>query len=124
MPQSLPAFDNLDPNDVRAYNLDLSDLSLRTAYDTCFWLESFSGLEVFATNLEHDRSHSVMTEISSTLTARVLGYALLFAHNQAGRAALIQEINKCNQDLELLAGLAHFPQSQGPHTQHIKLPES
>ncbi|TFY73797.1 hypothetical protein EWM64_g10214 [Hericium alpestre] len=108
MPQSLPAFDNLDPNDVRAYSLDLSDLSLRTAYDTCLWLESFSGLEAFATNLEHDRSHSIMTDMSSTLSARVLGYALLYAHSQAGRGALIREINECNRDLELLAGLAHL----------------
>ncbi|TFY78403.1 hypothetical protein EWM64_g5610 [Hericium alpestre] len=97
------------PQNLPAYDLDASDLSLRTAYDTCLWLESFSAWGTFATDIEHERSHAIMVETDfPTVAARVLGYGLRFAHSQAGPSALIQEINECNRDLELLAGLAHL----------------
>ncbi|TFY75682.1 hypothetical protein EWM64_g8331 [Hericium alpestre] len=120
------------PQSLPAYDLEATDLSLRMAYDTCLWLESPSARGTFSTDIELERSHAIMAEISPIVAARVLGYCLRFAHSQAGRAALTREINECDRDLELLAGLAHlyvfglirvFRNPKGP-TPDISAPQS
>ena len=49
-----------------------------------------------------------MTDWSPRVAARVLGHGLILAPSEEGRSALTRDINECDSDPELLAGLAHL----------------
>jgi len=49
-----------------------------------------------------------MTDLSPRVAARVLGHGLILAPSEEGRSALTRDINECDSDPELLAGLAHL----------------
>jgi hypothetical protein len=79
-----------------------------TAYDTCRWLEQSQGWNMFTQDLTKSYSETIMKDMMPCVAGRILGYSLLFAPNEDGRAALVQDINACEHDPELLGGLAHL----------------
>ena len=48
-----------------------------------------------------------MVQTSGQVAGRTLGYALIHAPNEVARDCVAREINGCEDDEELLAGLAH-----------------
>ena len=49
-----------------------------------------------------------MLHTSPQVAGRTLRYALNFAHSDAGRACVAREVQTCEDDPEILAGLAHL----------------
>ncbi|KZT74307.1 hypothetical protein DAEQUDRAFT_753793 [Daedalea quercina L-15889] len=81
---------------------------IRKAYEDCLSLEQHElGWNVLATQLQ-DTPENIMADLNPKISARVLGWALLLAPSDEGRAALTREIIGCDGDPELLAGLAHL----------------
>jgi hypothetical protein len=80
----------------------------RTAYDACRLLEQSEGWNIFTADLKKKYSEPIMKDMTPRVAGRVLGYGLLFAPNEGGRAALVRDINGCERDPELLGGLAHL----------------
>ncbi|KAH9919692.1 uncharacterized protein B0H18DRAFT_1026718 [Fomitopsis serialis] len=78
------------------------------AYNQCLSLEQHEGWNTFAAQLQKDVSEGIMNDLSPRVAARVLGWALRVAPSDEGRNALVREIVGCNDDPELLAGLAHL----------------
>ncbi|TFY81523.1 hypothetical protein EWM64_g2485 [Hericium alpestre] len=90
-PQSLPS-NSYPPGD------------LHTAYKHCLRLESHTGW-----NFTQDASSEVLMHgMTPAVTARILGYGLCLAPNDAGRNALVRDIIACGEDPELLAGLGYL----------------
>ena len=73
---------------------------LHTAYEHCLRLER---------QLRRVSSEAIMgQDMTPRIVARVLGWGLYLAPNNAGQGALVRDIIACDQDQELLAGLAHL----------------
>jgi len=82
--------------------------AIRKAYDTCRSLEESESWNIFAADLLKVYSEEIMRDMTPTVAGRVLGYGLLLAPSEDGRAALVRDINGCEDDPELLGGLAHL----------------
>ena len=79
-----------------------------TAYEHCRRLECREYWNTFSDDLRNSLSADIMQGMTPAVAARVLGHGLLLAPNDAGRNALVRDILACDEDLELLAGLAHL----------------
>lgn len=77
------------------------DTEIRRAYDQCLALEQRDAWSVVDDGLQNEA-------ITTNLSPRVLGQALLLAPSEEGRDALTRDIIGCNGDFGLLAGLAHL----------------
>lgn len=76
------------------------------AYECCLWLEGLLGWP-FAKMLPTPQSAYMMQAVTSTVAARTLGYALIYACD-AGREATARDILSCEKKEELLAGLSYL----------------
>ena len=81
---------------------------IHTAYEHCRRLECLAYWDTFSDDLRDSLSMDVMQGMAPRVAARVLGHGLLLAPSDAGRNALVRDILACDEDLELLAGLAHL----------------
>jgi len=78
---------------------------LQMAFLVCETLESE---ERWPPLCPDDGREPTLPALSPTRAARVLGFALLYPPSDAGRDNLTAEILGCNEDRELLAGLARL----------------
>ena len=101
-----PSAQPLSPNPYHG-----GDPALFTAYEQCLRLER-RGTEwnIYAadSDLQQPLSEAMTNDMTPRVVARVLGFGMLLAPKDQGRIALAREIIACNEDLELLAGLAHL----------------
>lgn len=81
---------------------------IHTAYEHCRRLECLEYWNTFSDDLRNSLSMDVTQRMAPRVAARVLGHGLRFAPNDVGREALVRDILACDEDLELLAGLAHL----------------
>ncbi|RPD53564.1 hypothetical protein L226DRAFT_613841 [Lentinus tigrinus ALCF2SS1-7] len=84
----------------------LAQDEIHTAYAHCLGLESLPGWN-FSGGLQ-DASFNVLQDMAPTVSARVLGHGLRLAPDDAARNVLARDILACQEDQELLAGLAHL----------------
>ena len=86
----------------------LTHPSWHAAYAYCIPLEQTGTLSDTMFPLVPPVSPQVdMLQTSGQVAGRTLGYALIHAPNDAARDCVAREINGCEDNAELLAGLAH-----------------
>lgn len=93
---------NLPPN---GYS---KNTATHTAYDHCLWFENFVSWDTLLNGLQQNVSEEFTTDMPPAIVARVLGFALRLAPNDAGRDYLVHNILICEKDPGLLARLAHL----------------
>ena len=81
---------------------------LQRAYQVCKALEPIKQWTLFHDDLAHNRSEEILLNLTPVIVARVLGFFLLYCPSDSGRVNLAAEILGCDDDHELLAGLAHL----------------
>ena len=78
------------------------------AFVSCKRLEAASAWATCLPDLEKADPEAIMLNTSPVVAGRTLGYALILAPDDVGRDCVAREIRACNNDLEILAGLAHL----------------
>ena len=78
---------------------------LQRAFQVCKALESEEKWPIFCAD---NGRESVLPHLSPNRAAGVLGFSLLYPPSDAGRDNMAAEILGCNEDRELLAGLARL----------------
>ncbi|RPD77121.1 hypothetical protein L226DRAFT_569323 [Lentinus tigrinus ALCF2SS1-7] len=78
------------------------------AFKCCLFFEAHHGWHEFSDTLARPTSENIMLKTSPQTAARILGYTLIYAPDSTGRLRLAREINDCNRDAEVFAGLAHL----------------
>ena len=80
------------------------------AYERCLQLERRPAWNAVLDDLPHSHPYEdILRDMTSIVTARVLGHGLCFAPNDSGRNALVCDILACSQlELALLAYLYVF----------------
>ena len=76
---------------------------MRRAFQVCKDLESKEQWVLFKAN-----SGGILLDLTPACAARVLGFALLYFPSDNEQNTLTAEILKCNDDHELLSGLAYL----------------
>lgn len=82
--------------------------NLWKAFQVCKSLESREKWLLFHTELAYLRLEKILLGFTPACASRVLGFALMYSPSGGGREALATEILGCNDNHELLAGLAHL----------------
>ena len=78
------------------------------AFATCKWLEAADNWGAFFREPDQALSEDIMFRTSPRVAGRTLGYALIYAPSDVSRDCVAREIRACNDDAEILAGLAHL----------------
>ena len=80
------------------------------AYERCLQLERRPAWNAVLDDLPHNHPYEdILRDMTSIVTARVLGHGLHLAPNDSGRNALVRDILACSQlELALLAYLYVF----------------
>ena len=78
------------------------------AFVSCKRLEAASAWATFLPDLEKADPEAIMLNTSPVVAGRTLGYALILAPNDVGRDCVAREIRACDDDPEIIAGLAHL----------------
>ncbi|KAI0261957.1 hypothetical protein BC834DRAFT_893435 [Gloeopeniophorella convolvens] len=95
------------PLPINAYDPNTNP-ARHAAFESCILLEHLESWETSPDELAKSSSEVVMFKISPRVAARTLGYALLHAPTDHGRDCVAREIAACDDDPEILAGLAHL----------------